>query len=107
MAYTRKSGWMVPSRRARGYVEERKAGKHKFKYKNDKPLTDEDKAFRSGYLFCQRDHAEAHKYFLAHPEKAEEARQRREAEESARQEALAHMEPQGEAPAKKPSKRKS
>lgn len=127
MAYTRKSGWMVPNRRAEGYVQERKSGKHGFKYKNGQALTEQEKAFRSGYLFCQRDHAEAHKYFEAHPEKAEAARKRREAkkaaeakaraerqaaaEEAARQEAYAHMAAaqaaQDTTPAKKPSKRKS
>ena len=58
----RKARWMVPSKRAKGYAQERKAKVHMRGAKEGQELTEYDKGFRSGYLFCQTDHAETYKY---------------------------------------------
>lgn len=57
--------WLKPSRRAKGYAEERKAKVHKFGKKVGEELTDYDKGVRSGYLLCQSDHAGMYKYSKA------------------------------------------
>lgn len=57
-----KRRWMTPSKRAKGYADERKSKVHKFGKKMGEELTDYDKGLRSGYLLCQSDHAGAYKY---------------------------------------------
>ena len=52
----------VPSRRAKGYAEERKARVHKWGEKQGKQLTDYESGIRSGYLQAQSDHAGLYKY---------------------------------------------
>lgn len=54
--------WLKPSRRAKGYAEERKMKVHKFGKKKGEELTEYDKGIRSGYLLCQSDHAGMYKY---------------------------------------------
>lgn len=54
--------WLKPSRRAKGYAEERKAKVHKYGPKEGEELTEYDKGLRSGYLLCQSDHAGIFKY---------------------------------------------
>ena len=54
--------WAVPSKRAKGYAEDRKARVHTYGKKNGKPLTDFEAGIRSGYLQCQGDHAGLYKY---------------------------------------------
>ena len=54
--------WSVPSRRAKGYAEERKARVHKWGEKQGKELTDYESGIRSGYLQEQSDHAGLYKY---------------------------------------------
>lgn len=54
--------WRVPSKRARGYAEERKARVHKWGQKEGKQLTDYESGIRSGYLQCQSDNAAMYKY---------------------------------------------
>ena len=54
--------WIFPSRRAKGYAEERKAKVHQRGPKEGEELTEYDKGLRSGYLLCQSDHAGAYKY---------------------------------------------
>ena len=54
--------WMKPSKRAKGYAEERKAKVHKFGKKEGEELTEYDKGLRSGYLLCQSDHAGLYKF---------------------------------------------
>lgn len=54
--------WSVPSRRAKGYAEERKARVHKWGEKQGKQLTDYESGIRSGYLQAQSDHAGLYKY---------------------------------------------
>lgn len=54
--------WSVPSRRAKGYAEERKAKVHMHGQKEGKELTDFEAGIRSGYLQCQNDHAGMYKY---------------------------------------------
>lgn len=54
--------WMKPSKRAKGYAEERKAKVHKFGKKEGEELTEYDKGLRSGYLLCQSDHAGIYKF---------------------------------------------
>lgn len=53
---------MMPHKRAKGYAAERKAKVHQRGAKEGQELTEYDKGFRSGYLFCQTDHAEAYKW---------------------------------------------
>lgn len=54
--------WSVPSKRAKGYAEERKVKVHKWGPKEGKELTDYEAGMRSGYLQCQGDHAGLYKY---------------------------------------------
>lgn len=54
--------WSVPSKRAKGYAEERKAKVHKWGQKEGKELTDYESGIRSGYLQCQSDHAGMFRY---------------------------------------------
>lgn len=54
--------WSVPSKRAKGYAEERRAKVHKWGKKEGKELTDYEAGIRSGYLQCQGDHAGIFKY---------------------------------------------
>jgi len=54
--------WMKPSKRAKGYAEERKMKVHKFGKKEGEELTEYDKGLRSGYLLCQSDHAGIYKF---------------------------------------------
>jgi hypothetical protein len=54
--------WSVPSKRAKGYAEERKAKVHKWGPKEGKELTDYEAGMRSGYLQAQSDHAGIYKY---------------------------------------------
>ena len=57
-----KRRWAVPSKRAKGYAEERKAKVHQHGPKEGKELTDYEAGMRSGYLQCQGDHAGLYKY---------------------------------------------
>jgi len=54
--------WKIPSKRAKGYAEERKAKVHQHGPKEGKELTDYEAGMRSGYLQCQSDHAGLFKY---------------------------------------------
>lgn len=54
--------WLQPSRRAKGYAEERKSKVHKYGPKEGEELTEYEKGLRSGYLLCQSDHAGIYKY---------------------------------------------
>lgn len=54
--------WSVPSKRAKGYAEERRAKVHKWGQKEGKQLTDYESGIRSGYLQAQSDHAGLYKY---------------------------------------------
>lgn len=54
--------WMKPSKRAKGYAEERKARVHKFGKKEGEELSEYDNGVRSGYLLCQSDHAGLFKF---------------------------------------------
>lgn len=58
----RERRWSVPSKRAQGYAEERKAKVHKHGEKEGKQLTDYEAGLRSGYLQAQSDHAGLYKY---------------------------------------------
>ena len=57
-----KRRWAVPSKRAKGYAEERKSKVHQHGPKEGKELTDYEAGMRSGYLQCQGDHAGLYKY---------------------------------------------
>ena len=61
----RERKWMKPSRRAKGYAEERKKGVHERGPKKDQPLDDYNKGLRSGYMLAQSDNAGIHKYKVA------------------------------------------
>ena len=62
----RERRWMTPSKRAKGYAEERKLKAFKYnKAKVNTEFTDYDAGVRSGYLLCQSDHAGAYKYSKA------------------------------------------
>ena len=54
--------WSVPSKRAKGYAEDRKAKVHTYGPKDGQELTDYEAGMRSGYLQCQTDHAGLYKY---------------------------------------------
>lgn len=57
-----KRRWSVPSKRAKGYAEDRKAKVHTYGPKEGKELTDYEAGIRSGYLQAQSDHAGMYKY---------------------------------------------
>ena len=57
-----KRRWAIPSKRAKGYAEERKAKVHMHGPKEGKELTDYEAGIRSGYLQAQGDHAGLFKY---------------------------------------------
>ena len=57
-----KRRWAVPSKRAKGYAEERKSKVHQHGPKEGKELTDYEAGMRSGYLQAQSDHAGLYKY---------------------------------------------
>lgn len=54
--------WSVPSKRAKGYADERRAKVHQHGPKEGKQLTDYESGIRSGYLQAQSDHAGLYKY---------------------------------------------
>lgn len=54
--------WMKPSKRAKGYAEERRAKVHQRGEKEGQELSEYDKGIRSGYLLCQSDHAGLFKF---------------------------------------------
>ena len=54
--------WAVPSKRAKGYAEERRNKSHAHGKKKGKPLTEYEAGLRSGYLQCQNDHAGIFKF---------------------------------------------
>jgi len=58
----KKRRWSVPSKRAKKYVEDRRAKVHTMGPKEGQPLTDFEAGIRSGYLQCQTDHASIYKY---------------------------------------------
>ena len=53
MANNNERRWSVPSKRAKGYAEERKAKVHQHGPKEGKELTDYEAGMRSGYLQAQ------------------------------------------------------
>lgn len=53
MANNNERRWSVPSKRAKGYAEERKAKVHQHGPKVGKELTDYEAGMRSGYLQAQ------------------------------------------------------
>lgn len=57
-----KRRWSVPSKRAKGYAEERRSKVHQHGPKEGRELTDYEAGIRSGYLQCQTDHAGMYKY---------------------------------------------
>ena len=57
-----KRRWAVPSKRAKGYAEERKSKVNQHGPKEGKELTDYEAGMRSGYLQAQSDHAGLYKY---------------------------------------------
>ncbi len=57
-----KRRWAVPTKRAKGYAEERRAKVHQRGPKEGRELTDYEAGIRSGYLQCQTDHAGLYKY---------------------------------------------
>lgn len=54
--------WTTPSKRAKGYAEDRKAKVHTYGKNVGKELTEYQLGMRSGYLQCQSDHAGLFKY---------------------------------------------
>ena len=54
--------WAVPTKRARGYADERRSKVHQRGPKEGQELTDYEAGIRSGYLQCQTDHAGLYKY---------------------------------------------
>ena len=72
-----KRRWAIPSKRAKGYAEERKAKVHMHGPKEGRELTDYEAGIRSGYLQAQGDHASLYKYkkALAEGKSKKEARE--------------------------------
>ncbi len=68
--------WSIPSKRAKGYAQDRKEKVHTYGKKEGKQLTDFEAGIRSGYLQCQSDHAGLYKYkkALAEGKSKQEAR---------------------------------
>ena len=60
--YNKERRWTTPSKRAKSYVEERRAKVHMHGQKEGKPLSDYEAGLRSGYLQCQSDHAGLFRY---------------------------------------------
>ena len=60
--YNQERRWTTPSKRAKGYVDERKAKVHMWGQKEGQPLTDYEAGLRSGYLQCQSAHAGLFRY---------------------------------------------
>lgn len=60
--------WFVPSKRAKGYADERKEKVHMRGPKMGQELDEYQKGLRSGYLMCQNDHAGLYKYKKARSE---------------------------------------
>ena len=60
--YNQERRWSIPSKRAKGYADERRAKVHQHGPKEGKELTDYEAGMRSGYLQCQSDHAGIYKY---------------------------------------------
>ena len=54
--------WAVPTKRAKGYADERRSKVHQRGPKEGQELTDYEAGIRSGYLQCQTDHAGLFKY---------------------------------------------
>ena len=54
--------WTVPTKRAEGYAEDRKAKVKTYGPKAGEELSDYQLGLRSGYLQCQSDHAGMYKY---------------------------------------------
>lgn len=73
--------WMLPSKRAKGYAEDRKAKVHTYGKNEGKELSEYESGLRSGYLLAQSDHVGIFKYKKALAEgkiKAEATRISRE-----------------------------
>ena len=60
-----KRRWSIPSKRAKGYAQDRRERQHTYGDKEGEPLTDFEAGIRSGYLQCQNDHAGMYKYMKA------------------------------------------
>ena len=54
--------WTVPTKREKGYAEDRKAKVKTYGPKAGEELSDYQLGLRSGYLQCQSDHAGMYKY---------------------------------------------
>ena len=57
-----KRRWAIPSKRAKGYAQERKSGVFQRGEKEGQELDEYNKGLRSGYLLCQSDNAGIYKY---------------------------------------------
>ena len=54
--------WVVPTKRAKNYAEERRSKVHQRGPKEGKELTDYEAGLRSGYLQAQSDHSGIYKF---------------------------------------------
>ena len=64
----RERRWMKPSKRAKGYLEERKNKVRMFGDREGQELTDYDKGVHAGYFRCLSDNAGIYKYSKARKE---------------------------------------
>lgn len=80
-SYNNERRWSVPTKRAKGYADERRAKVHQHGPKEGKELTDYEAGMRSGYLQCQSDHAGFYKYKKA----LDEGKSKAEAKKISRQ----------------------
>lgn len=79
--YNSERRWSVPSKRAKGYAEDRKAKVRTYGPKIGEELSEYQLGLRSGYLQCQSDHAGLFKYKKA----LEEGKSKAEAKKISRQ----------------------
>lgn len=85
--YNSERRWSVPSKRAKGYAEERKAKVHKWGPKEGRELTDYEAGMRSGYLQAQSDHTGIYKYKTALAEGKSKAEAKRISRQKGKKEA--------------------
>ena len=63
--YNSERRWTTPSKRAKGYADDRKAKVKTYGPKQGEQLSDYQLGLRSGYLQCQSDHAGMYKFMQA------------------------------------------
>ncbi len=79
--YNSKRRWTVPSKRAKGYADDRREKVRTYGPKEGEQLTEYQLGLRSGYLQAQSDHAGMYKYMKALKEGKSKAEAKRISQE--------------------------